>query len=87
VAGSRWGVQVGAFTTEAAARQAAANARRLAESGQIRVETAVVAGHTSYRAQLVGLSPAEANGTCTALGKRKLVCVLLRPESGQLARN
>lgn len=84
---SRWGVQVGAFTTEAAAHQAAVNARKLADSGQVRVEQAVVQGRISFRAQLIGMSAAEANGTCGALVKRRAVCILLRPESGQIARN
>ena len=85
--GTRWGVQVGAFTTEKAARQAAQNARKLADSGLVRVQPATMRGHTTWRAQLVGLSPAEANGTCGALVRRKLVCSVLRPEQGQLARN
>jgi D-alanyl-D-alanine carboxypeptidase len=82
IGNARWRVQVGAFTTEAAAHQAAATARKVAESGQIRVEQAVVQGHTSWRAQLVGLNAAEANGTCSSLSKRKMVCLLLRPDAG-----
>jgi D-alanyl-D-alanine carboxypeptidase len=84
---SKWAVQVGAFATEAAARQAGATARRLADAGQVRVESTTVQGHTTWRAQLVGMNAAEANGTCSALTKRKLACVVLKPETGQLARN
>lgn len=83
----RWAVQVGAFASEAAARQAAANARRLADIGQIHVEPVTSLGHISWRAQLIGLSAAEASGTCSALTHRKLPCAVLRPEAGQLARN
>ncbi len=84
---SRWAVQVGAYSTEAAARTAATNARKLADVGQVRVESAFVQGRTTWRAQLIGLSAAEASGTCSTLTKRKLVCLLIRPEAGQLARN
>ena len=85
--GSRWAVQVGAFASEALARQAAANARKLADTGQARVEPVVIQGRTVWRAQLIGLSSAEASGTCNALSKRKIVCAVLRPELGQVARN
>jgi hypothetical protein len=78
-------VQVGAFTTEAAARQAAANARKLADSGQVRIEPTTVQGKTSWRAQLVGMSAADASGTCVALAKRKQPCLVLKPDAGQVA--
>lgn len=82
---AKWAVQVGSFANEAAARQAAANARRLADTGQVRVESITIRRRTSWRAQLIGLSAAEANGTCSVLAKRKLVCAVLRPEAGQVA--
>ena len=82
---SKWAVQVGAFTSEVAARQAALNARKLADAGAVRVEQAIVQGKTSWRAQLVGMSAAEANGTCTALAKRKQPCLVIKPDSGQFA--
>ncbi len=83
---ANWSVQIGAYATEAAARQAALTARRLAEAGQVHVEAVVLRGHTSFRAQLIGLRAAEADGACTALARHKLACVVLRPEPGQLAR-
>ncbi len=86
-ASTKWAVQVGAFSNEAAARRAANNAMRLADTGQIRIEQASAHGHSSWRAQLIGLNAAEASGTCSALAKRKIVCAVIRPEAGQLAGN
>jgi D-alanyl-D-alanine carboxypeptidase len=80
-----WAVQVGAFTSEAAAKQAATAARRLADDGEIRIESAVVHGKTTWRAMLVGLSQSEANGACGTLAKRKLVCAVVHPEQRQIA--
>jgi D-alanyl-D-alanine carboxypeptidase len=82
----RWAVQIGAFTTEGAARQAAFAAHRVAESGQVHVEPVPVKGRTTWRAQLIGLKAAEADGACAALARRKMACVVLKPEPGQLAR-
>jgi D-alanyl-D-alanine carboxypeptidase len=84
---SRWAIQLGTFTSEANARQAAANARRLTDAGQIRVDSISVQGRQSWRAQVVGLSSAEASGACNALTKRKLVCTPVKSDNGQLARN
>jgi D-alanyl-D-alanine carboxypeptidase len=83
----RWAIQVGVFSTEAAARQAAGNARRLADTGQIRVDPAAGQGRSLWRAQVIGLTASEASGTCNALSKRKIVCMLIRTDSGQVARN
>jgi hypothetical protein len=83
---SGWAVQIGAFTTEGAARQAALNAHRVVGSGQARVESVQLKGQTSWRAKLIGLKPAEADSACAALARRKLPCMVLRPEPGQLAR-
>jgi D-alanyl-D-alanine carboxypeptidase len=81
----RWSVQVGAFVTEGAARQAANTAQRLTGSGDVAVEKIVVRRKISWRAQLIDLSDAEAHGACAALAKRKLACALLRPNPGQVA--
>lgn len=81
----KWGVQVGAFASEAAARQAALAARRVVDSGEAHVEAQSARGKTSWRAQLTGLSAAEAREGCAALAKRKMPCVPLRPEPGALA--
>jgi D-alanyl-D-alanine carboxypeptidase len=81
----RWAVQVGAFTTEAAARQAAAAARRIGGAGETHVEAASQSGHPLWRAMVVGLSDSEAHGTCTALGRQHLPCAALRLDPQQLA--
>jgi D-alanyl-D-alanine carboxypeptidase len=84
---SRWGVQVGAYATENAARQAANAARRLTGSGEVRVEQATAQGRTTWRAQLGGLSEGEAAGACATLSRRKHACTLIRPDTSQIARS
>lgn len=82
----RWSVQIGAFSREAAARQALAQARRFADDGDPRIEPVTARGRTtSWRALLVGLTPLEARQACQALAKHHLACTPLRPEGGQLA--
>ena len=82
---ARWSVQVGAFGTEAAARQAAVAARRIADAGEARVETVTVNRKSSYRAQLIGLSQTDAQVACSALSRRKIGCTPIRPEAGHMA--
>ena len=82
---ARWSVQVGAFASEAAARQAAVAARRIADAGEARVETATVNRKTSYRAQLTGLSQTDAQVACSTLSRRKIACTPIRPEAGHIA--
>jgi D-alanyl-D-alanine carboxypeptidase len=78
----RWAVQVGAFGSASAARQAAEMARKWTDSGQIHVEAARAQGHSSWRAELVGLQFSEANSACNALARHKLPCLVLRPDAG-----
>ena len=80
-----WAVQVGAFSTEAAAKQAAIAARKAADDGEIHIESTSVHGKTTWRAMLVGLSQTEANGACGTLARRKLACAVVRPEQRQVA--
>lgn len=80
--GAKFSVQVGAFQLESSAREAAVTARKLAEAGQVRVEPATVKGRTTWRAMLVGLSAAEANGTCAALARHKTSCVVVQGQLG-----
>ena len=58
-----WAVQIGAFSTEAAARQAAVATQR-AEGGTPRIEKGFSNGKPVWRAQLAGLSRADARATC-----------------------
>ena len=80
-----WSIQVGAFATEAAARQAASQARRAAEDGDVRIEAVTVHGHTSLRALLTGFSQPEAHQACATLARHKMPCTPIRPEARQLA--
>ncbi len=82
---ARWAVQVGAFGSEAAARQAAVAARRVADAGEAKVEPVTINKKTSYRAQVVGMTQAEMQGACGALVKKKIACVPIRPEGGVVA--
>lgn len=78
-----WAVQVGAFPTSAAAHSAAVAARRIAEAGDIHVEAVKMKGKTIWRAQVTGLSQADARDVCS--GRHKGSCLVIRPEPRQLA--
>ncbi len=80
---TRWGIQVGVFNSEKAARQAARAAAHVAD-GDARVEQVSLRGRRAWRAQVVGLSAAEAQRAC-GKGKRKSACFILRPEAGEVA--
>lgn len=82
---ARWSVQIGSFATQQAARATAAVARRAADGGDIRVETFTSHGRTLYRAVLGGLSQGDTHAACGAVARRRITCVALRPETGQLA--
>jgi D-alanyl-D-alanine carboxypeptidase len=83
--GASWAIQIGSFTSERAAREAASVARRAADSGEARVEPASQRGRTIWRAQVTGLTATEAQGACAALARHRAACVVLRPEVRQLA--
>jgi D-alanyl-D-alanine carboxypeptidase len=80
-----WGIQVGIYAREKAAREAAAAARRMAESGEPRVEPAIAHGRPAWRAQLTGLTAPEAQGACAALSRHRTPCMVLRPEGREVA--
>ncbi len=82
---ARWAIQAGAFTTEAAARQAATTARRLAATGEARIEPMTQQRKTLYRAQVIGLNEAEARTACTAMSRQRLACTPVRLDPQQLA--
>ncbi len=83
----RYAVQVGSFNSERAARDAANAARRVAGAGEPRVEPLAGGKHAKslWRAQLVGLSAGEAPAACAALARRKTACMVIRPDSNQVA--
>ncbi len=80
-----WSIQVGGFSSERAAREAASNARRAADGGEVRIEPTSQHGRTIWRAQVTGLSAAEAQGACSALAHHRMACVVLRPDQRQVA--
>jgi D-alanyl-D-alanine carboxypeptidase len=83
----RYAVQVGSFASEKAARAAADTAQRMAGDGDTHI-TPVPGGKrgkTQWRAQLTGLTAAEAPSVCATLSKRKTPCMVLRPEANQVA--
>lgn len=80
-----WAIQVGSFGSERAAREMASNARRLADGGETRVEAASQHGRTIWRAQVTGLTAAEAQGACSALSRHRSPCMVLRPDQRQVA--
>jgi D-alanyl-D-alanine carboxypeptidase len=80
-----WTIQVGSFGTERAAREAASNARRVADTGEEHVEAASQHGRTIWRAQVTGLTPTEAQGACATLARHRAACVVLRPDPRQVA--
>ena len=83
--GASWGIQVGAYASSAAARGAAANARRVAGDGDVRIESVVVRGKVSWRAQLVGMTEQEMRAAVGNLERHHLPAQPLRPEGERLA--
>jgi D-alanyl-D-alanine carboxypeptidase len=83
VSGTNWSVQVGTFSTEAAAHGAALAARRETDAGEVRVEPVRLRGKTIWRAQVIGLTAADAQDTCSS--HRRSTCLVIRPEGRQVA--
>jgi hypothetical protein len=82
---SGWWIQVGSYATEPAARAAAAAARHAAEAGDARVEAATVSHKTVWRAQVMGLRAIDAQDACSALARRKTPCMVMRPDTRDVA--
>ncbi len=85
VAGA-WAVQVGAFSTPAAARNAAASAQRavpdLLEHASVAISKTEPFGPTVlFRARLTNLSATTAAAACTQLAGEQMPCLLVRPSS------
>jgi len=80
-----WGVQLGSYATERVAREVAASAHRAAEGGEMRVEHISVRGGQLWRARVVGLTAARAQGACSALASSRTTCVVLRADPGLTA--
>ncbi len=82
--GAQWAIQVGTFASERAARAAAMMAQRAAD-GDARVEQVSLRGRPAWRAQLTGLSAAEAQSACGGRARSRAACFVVRPASGQIA--
>jgi D-alanyl-D-alanine carboxypeptidase len=80
-----WGVQVGTYQSERAARDAAGNARRFTEGGAVRIEQIAIRGRSAWRAQIGGLSQADAQESCAAMSRRRAACFVVRPDPGVFA--
>ncbi|MGE0224296.1 MAG: SPOR domain-containing protein [Acetobacteraceae bacterium] len=80
-----WAIQVGSFSTEKAARRAASAGRRVADGGEVSVESAMVKRRTTWRAQVIGLTSSDAQAACAALAKRKSPCIVIKPDAKQVA--
>lgn len=80
---ANWTVQVGTFSSEAAARTAANAARREADAGEARVEPVKLHGKTAWRAKVVGLTTGDAQDACS--GHRKGTCTMMKAGARQVA--
>jgi D-alanyl-D-alanine carboxypeptidase len=78
-----WGVQVGAFAKQDAARRAAQAAQRVAprllSDAQIDIAQAAASGPSRFRARLVGLTQAQAREACRVLDQRDMDCMTVGP--------
>ncbi|HQT76626.1 MAG TPA: D-alanyl-D-alanine carboxypeptidase family protein [Rhodopila sp.] len=81
--GAHWSVHVGTFSSEAAARAAAVAARRQADSGEVRVSAVRLHRKTLWRAEVVGLTQADAMDACS--GRHRKGCIPVRPTQRQVA--
>lgn len=80
-----WAIQVGSFATERAARDAAVSGRKAADGGEVGVEAATVNRQTVWRAKVTNLSATDAQSACTSLAKRKVPCLIQKPDIRQVA--
>jgi D-alanyl-D-alanine carboxypeptidase len=82
---TNWGIQVGSFSNHKAARAAAFAGRRIVDAGEAHVEVGGSRHHSIWRAQVIGLTARDAQTGCSALAHHRMHCMLLKPESNQLA--
>ena len=80
-----WTIQVGSFGSErrrATPRRVPAARPTAARCGS---NPPASAARTIWRAQVIGLTPAEAQGACAALARHRSACTVLRPDQRQVA--
>ncbi len=80
-----WAIQAGSFGSEQMARTAAAAARRQADSGEVRVESATLGRKTVWRAQVIGLRASDAQEACASRGHHRAPCMVIRPDLRDVA--
>jgi D-alanyl-D-alanine carboxypeptidase len=78
-------IQVGTFASEHAARAAAAMGRRIADDGETHVEATTLKHKHLWRAQVTGLSGADAQAACSSLARKKVPCMIIRADARQVA--
>ena len=81
----RWGVQVGSFGSMGAAEHAAELVRRETVGGEVEVVPLAMRSRPVWRAELLGLSLAEAQNACGSLARHGIPCTLFRLASGHFA--
>ncbi len=77
-----WAVQVGAFRDRGGALAAARTAARRIGAGAATVEQARLRARTVWRAQVTGLSEAQARKACTDRQRRRQDCATIAPAAG-----
>jgi D-alanyl-D-alanine carboxypeptidase len=82
---SVWAVQVGSYGSAPMAHSAASAARRLTETGEIRVEPATIGRKALWRAQVYGLRASDAQDACASLARRKMPCLVIRTDTRDVA--
>ena len=84
----RWGIQIGVFHQEAAARRAIENAARFhVTEGKLQqiLPSAKDSRSAVYRARLLHFTPREARAACVVLHRRGIACEVVRPEAVRYA--
>ena len=85
---NKWGVQVGAFSNYAKARNYALHIRQqinyaAARQAQIDIEPAQKGAAVVYRSKLVGMEKNEADNTCNRLKKSNKSCIVVAVTQNQ----
>jgi D-alanyl-D-alanine carboxypeptidase len=85
IALERWGVRLGSFGSMGAAEHVAERVRRETIGGEVEVVPVVMRNRPIWRAELLGLTQAEAVSACGALAHRGFACTPFRLLPGHFA--
>ena len=84
--GQEWAIQVGAFSRQAPAQQAASQAKsklpKTLAAAHVLVLDGSEDGSKFFRARLTGLTEASARSACRQLEQRGMGCITVGPEIG-----